>query len=65
MRDVDNRRIRRNVENDALHGADEMIVGPEIGGQRNNRTMRQRFPLEDEILGTAKVIGGEPGGQGT
>src|SRR5204863_6914148 len=38
--DVHDLGIGNDLENDALHGANEMIVQPEVGGQSNDRTMR-------------------------
>jgi hypothetical protein len=42
--DIDDRRFRRNVENDAFDGAHEMIVGAKVGSERNYRTTRQNYP---------------------
>ena len=38
--DVDNFRLRLNRQDDAFHGADEMIVESEIGGQRDDGFLR-------------------------
>ena len=67
VRNVDNRRPRHNVENDALYGAHEMIVGPKIGSKSDDRTMRQLgSSLGDRIFPVlAKLIGREVGSQGT
>ena len=67
VRNIDNRRFRHDVQNDALHGADKMIVGPKISRERNNWTMRQLDPsLEDRILPvSAKLIPAGVGRQGT
>jgi hypothetical protein len=46
MADVHDLSVGKNLENDALHRADEMVVQAEIGGQGNNRTVRQ-FNLTD------------------
>jgi hypothetical protein len=39
--DVDDRGIGRNIQDDALHGANEVIVNPEISGQCDDRTLWQ------------------------
>src|SRR5258707_6659948 len=39
--DIDDRSIGRNIQDDSLHGANEVIVNPEISGQRDDRTLWQ------------------------
>jgi hypothetical protein len=41
MADIDNLRLRHNIQDDALHDAHKMIVAAEVGGQSDNRTVRQ------------------------
>src|ERR1019366_3402337 len=41
MADVDDLRLGGNLQYDPLHGADEMIVESEIGGERDDRDARQ------------------------
>ena len=44
VRDVNNRRLRHDIQDDALHGAHKVIVGPKIGSKSDDRTMRQLYP---------------------
>src|SRR5260370_24896318 len=41
--DIDDLRIRHNIEDDALHRAHKVVVGAKIGSQSNDRTIRQSF----------------------
>jgi hypothetical protein len=47
MADIDDGRVRDNLQDDTLHGADKVVVGSKIGGQRDDRTVRQ-FPSQTE-----------------
>src|ERR1700685_2260580 len=47
MADIDDGRVRDYLQNDTLHGADKVVVGSKIGGQRDDRTMRQ-IPSQTE-----------------
>ena len=49
--DVDNLRIRHNVQDHAFHRTHKVVVVPEIGGQGNDRTIRQGcLSMEDTVL---------------
>jgi hypothetical protein len=51
VRNVDDGRLRHNVENDAFDSTNKMIIDAKIGGERDNRTMRQLDPsLEDRVI---------------
>src|SRR4030081_1611835 len=66
--DIDDRGIGRNIEDDALHGANEVIVNPEISGQCDDRTLWQASLTrkKDRILPTnVKLICGGARRQGT
>jgi len=71
MTDVHDLRFRGDVQDHAFNRSYKVIVEPEVGGQSNGRTMRQRFPrLEsserDRVLPTiSKLIWRLPPRQGT
>src|SRR4029077_2904270 len=44
VRDIDNRRFRHDIQNDALYSAHKMIVGSKISSESDDRTMRQLIP---------------------
>ena len=41
--DIDDLRLRHDIQDDAFHCAYKMIVAAEVGSQSNNRTLRQGF----------------------
>ena len=56
MADVDDFGIGRDVEDHSLNAADKMVVEPEIGSQRNNRTATQGQPHESWVDSKLMVL---------
>src|SRR6202043_909720 len=64
MANIDNLRLRHNIQNDALHDAYKMVVGAEVGGQSDDRTIRQSFlaygrhslPRESKVIAGNRCV---------
>ncbi len=48
--DIHDLRLRHDIQNDALHGANKMVVAAEVGGQCDDRTGQGSPRGEDEVL---------------
>src|SRR5579863_5391589 len=59
MADVDDLRIRNNIQDDALHRSHKVVVVAEVGSQSDRRTLRHGFLTnEDTIPKSSKLIAG-------
>src|ERR1022692_4337147 len=63
MADIDNLRLRHDVQDHAFHDAYKMVIAAEVGGQSDDRTLRQSFLAvgRQTIPKTSKLTGSNPG----